>query len=132
MEVDMQILLPALLLWLAAAFPHDALAAAAQNGGAPSFQGGGFSGPGVALSTVQQAVSLRDDAYVLLRGHIIRHLGKDRYLFRDATGEINVDIDPDKWEGRTVTPEDTVEIRGEVDKDWNSVEVDVDRLSIVQ
>ncbi len=98
-------------------------------GGAAGGKGGGFSGPGPAVSTVEQAKSMRDDANVTLKGSIVQSLGGDHYLFRDATGEIRVDIDHDKWNGQTVTPADTVELRGEVDKDWNSVEIDVDHVS---
>ncbi len=46
------------------------------------------------------------------------------YVFKDATGTINVDIDHKHERPDTVTPQDTVEIQGEVDKDWNSVEID--------
>jgi uncharacterized protein (TIGR00156 family) len=34
------------------------------------------------------------------------------YLFKDATGEITLDIDDYRWNGLNVTPNDTVEIRG--------------------
>lgn len=106
-------------------------AAFAAQGGfqpAPQAAGGGFSGPGIAPVTVQQAKSMRDDAPVVLRGNILQHLGKDKYLFKDATGTIHVEIDNDKWGGVTATPNDIVELHGEVDKDWNSVEIDVDRV----
>ncbi|MDR0622109.1 MAG: YgiW/YdeI family stress tolerance OB fold protein [Deltaproteobacteria bacterium] len=93
--------------------------------------GGGFTGPGLATATVTEALRQRDDSYVILQGQIVRHLGKDKYLFKDATGEINLDIDNNKWNGLNVTPDDTVEIRGEIDKDWNSIEVDVDSISKV-
>ncbi|MDR1872528.1 MAG: YgiW/YdeI family stress tolerance OB fold protein [Deltaproteobacteria bacterium] len=102
------------------------------QGGAVGQQGGGFTGPGLSLTTVAEALKLPDDSYAHLKGNIIRHLGKDKYLFSDATGEINVDIDADKWHGQNVTPETTVEIKGEIDKDWNSVEVDVDQIAIVK
>jgi uncharacterized protein (TIGR00156 family) len=69
---------------------------------------------------------------VVLKGNIVRYLGKDKYRFSDSTGEINVEIDSDKWLGQNVTPEVVVEIRGEIDKDWNSVEVDVDSLKIAK
>mgnify|MGYP000760690062 FL=1 len=49
-------------------------------------------------------------------------------MFKDASGTINVDIDHKRWNGVTVTPKDTVEILGEVDKDWNSVEIDVKQI----
>lgn len=90
--------------------------------------GGGFSGPGPAVMTVQQALSMRDDSMVTLRGNIVQHLGGEKYLFRDSTGAVTVEVDDDKWNGQTVGPDDQVEIHGEVDKDWNSVEVDVERL----
>jgi uncharacterized protein (TIGR00156 family) len=102
------------------------------QGGTVGQQGGGFIGPGLATSTVAEAIKLRDDSYVSLRGNIVRHLGKDKYRFRDPTGEINVEIDNDKWLGQNVTPEITVDIRGEIDKDWNSVEVDVDAVTVVK
>ncbi|MDR1935344.1 MAG: NirD/YgiW/YdeI family stress tolerance protein, partial [Candidatus Accumulibacter sp.] len=59
---------------------------------------------------------------------IIRHLGKDKYLFKDATGEITVEIDDDEWGGQTITPDDLVELQGEIDKEWRRVEIDVDRV----
>jgi uncharacterized protein (TIGR00156 family) len=102
------------------------------QGGAIGQQGGGFQGPGLEPMTVAQAIKLRDDSYVILTGTIVRHLGKDKYLFQDATGEINLDIDSDKWMGQNVTPAQTVEIRGEIDKDWNSIEVEVDRVTVVK
>ncbi|MDR2141810.1 MAG: YgiW/YdeI family stress tolerance OB fold protein [Deltaproteobacteria bacterium] len=102
------------------------------QGGTVGQQGGGFSGPGLSQVTVEAARQLRDDAFVILRGNIIRHLGKDKYIFRDSTGDITVDIDQDKWLGQTVTPETSVEIKGEIDKDWNSVEVEVDQILIVK
>ncbi|WP_409070260.1 YgiW/YdeI family stress tolerance OB fold protein [Desulfobulbus sp.] len=89
---------------------------------------GGFSGPGPALSTVDQVQNLRDDVPVSLRGNIIQHIGGDTYLFKDDSGTIRVDIDHDIWNGQIVGPADTVKIDGEVDKDWNSVEIDVKRL----
>ena len=107
------------------------LAAAADKGGfsagtAPA--AGGFSGPGLDPTTAKEAATMRDDARVVLRGNIVRHLGKDKYLFQDGSGTIRVEIDHDKWGGQTITPGDTVEIHGEVDKDWNSVEIEVDRI----
>ena len=91
-------------------------------------RGGGFTGPGPALSTVQQAKDMRDDAHVALRGRIIQHLGGKHYVFQDETGTINVDIDDKHWRGQNVGPNDVVEIYGEVEKDWNELEIDVDRI----
>ena len=52
----------------------------------------------------------------------------DRYTFRDESGTVVVEIDHKRWNGVTVGPQDTVEIQGEVDKDWNSVEIDVKQI----
>jgi len=98
---------------------------------APAFaqDGGGFAGPGPGVITVKDAKEMRDDSKVTLRGYIVQHIGDDKYLFTDGTGSIRVEIDRDKWRGLTVGSKDLVEIQGEVDKDWNSVEIEVDRIS---
>lgn len=106
---------------------------AAQQGGfsgptATQSQGGGFVGPNGSNTTVESAKSMRDDAWVTLRGNIVERISDDLYLFKDATGTVNVDIDHKRWNGVTVGPQDTVEIQGEVDKDWNSVEIDVKQI----
>lgn len=128
----MRSFLPALALALLLALA--ATQAVAQEGfsnpasPANSTASGGFVGPGPGLDTVDQALKLRDDAPVALRGNIVRHLGGEKYLFQDDTGSIAVDIDQRKWAGQNVTPQDRIEIHGEIDKDWNSIEVDVDTI----
>lgn len=109
---------------------------AAQQGGfsgptATQSQGGGFVGPNGSNTTVESAKSMRDDAWVTLRGNIVERISDDLYLFKDATGTVNVDIDHKRWNGVTVTPQDLVEIQSEVDKDWNSVEIDVKQITKV-
>lgn len=94
-------------------------------------QAGGFTGPSGAVTTVANAKSLRDDTWVTLRGKIVQRISDDLYKFQDASGTVNVDIDHKRWNGLTVTPQDTVEIQGEVDKDWNSVEIDVKQITKV-
>lgn len=89
---------------------------------------GGFYGPGPALVTVQQAMGMRDDTPVTLRGHIVQSLGDEDYLFKDATGTIRVEIDHELWAGIQISPNDLVEIQGEVEKEWNKTEVDVARI----
>ncbi|POT56775.1 TIGR00156 family protein [Citrobacter amalonaticus] len=109
---------------------------ATQQGGfsgptATQNKSGGFVGPNGSSTTVASAKSLRDDTWVTLRGNIVERISDDLYLFKDATGTINVDIDHKHWNGLTATPQDTVEIQGEVDKDWNSVEIDVKQINKV-
>jgi uncharacterized protein (TIGR00156 family) len=88
----------------------------------------GFSGPGLFPVTVKDIATMRDDAKVVLHGNIVQRLDRDKYLFRDVTGAIRVEIDDDKWKGRTIASTDMVEIYGEVDRSRNNVEIDVDRI----
>ena len=99
--------------------------------GPGSTQSGGFTGPNGSVTTVEGAKTLRDDAWVTLRGNIVERLSDDRYTFKDASGTINLDINHKRWNGQTVSPQDVVEIQGEVDKDWNSVEIDVKQINKV-
>lgn len=101
--------------------------------GAPAAQQqtGGFSGPNSSVTTVDAAKRLQDDAPVTLRGNIIQQNSDDDYTFKDSTGTISVDIDRKHWNGVNVTPNDVVEIVGEVDKDKKGVEIDVKQLKKV-
>ena len=93
---------------------------------------GGFTGPGAAaasaITSARDAAKMRDDTRVIMRGHIVKQLDKDKYLFQDSSGTIRIEIDDDKWGGLSITPDDIVEIRGEIDVDRRGVEVDVDSI----
>ena len=78
---------------------------------------GGFAGPGPAITSARDAAAMRDDTPVVMRGHIVQHLGGEKYMFRDASGTIRVDIDNDKWPPQPITPNHAVILYGEVDKD---------------
>lgn len=92
---------------------------------------GGFSGPGLAESTVAQAVKMSDDTPVVLVGKIEKSLGGEKYLFKDASGSVIVDIDDDDWRGLNVTPADTIIIEGEVDKGlFEETKIDVDSVRL--
>ncbi|MDR2902853.1 MAG: NirD/YgiW/YdeI family stress tolerance protein [Lactobacillales bacterium] len=93
---------------------------------------GGFNGPSTTATTVEQALKMKDDAFVTLQGKIEQKVGKEKYLFRDKTGVIQIEIDDEDWRGLTITPQDTVEIKGEVDKGWRNTKVDVDQITKVK
>ncbi|MCL2265554.1 MAG: NirD/YgiW/YdeI family stress tolerance protein [Treponema sp.] len=85
--------------------------------------GQGFTGPGSdgqavminRLITVNDAKNLPHDSWVVLAGNIINMLpGGRQYTFRDATGDIALDIGPKEWRGLSVDVTDRVEIYGEV------------------
>lgn len=99
---------------------------------AKEMNSGGFKGPGMAPITVKEALNLKDDTRVTLKGSIEKNLGVDQYLFKDSTGSIEVEIDKKRWDGITVTPEDMIEISGKIDKDWGSTEIDVKRIQKIE
>ena len=96
--------------------------------------GQGFSGPGSGVNTEQaqtvtviQARSLFKNSLVILTGNIVQSLGRERYIFRDSTGDITIDIDRDLWAllDLSVSVNDRVEIGGKVDVEKRLVEIDV-------
>jgi uncharacterized protein (TIGR00156 family) len=96
--------------------------------------GQGFTGPGsgtngrqVQTVTVTQARSLPDNSLVILSGNIVQSIGREKYTFRDSTGDIAIDIDRDLWAllDLSVSANDRVEIRGEIDIENRVAEIDV-------
>ncbi|MEK5789482.1 NirD/YgiW/YdeI family stress tolerance protein, partial [Acinetobacter johnsonii] len=43
--------------------------------------------------TVKQALTMKDDSKVQIKGHVVKSVGDEKYQFRDNTGSINVEID---------------------------------------
>ena len=57
----------------------------------------GFQGPGSEnLTTVAAAKKARDESYVTLTGNIVKQTKHEHYIFRDSTGEIEVEIETGK------------------------------------
>lgn len=122
---------------LAVLFAGMSFGVSAQQEGFVSAEGqgysqGGFKGPTPGVASVAQVKTQRDDSWVVLEGNIIRQVGHELYEFKDATGTIYVDIDDKRWMGQTLSPTDKVRIEGEVDKDWNSVEIDVKTVRVLK
>ncbi len=89
-----------------------------------------FQGPGLASSSVADALKLSDDTAVVLTGQIEKSLGNEKYQFKDATGTVVIEVDNEDWRGVDVKPEDIVVIKGEIDKDVFSTEIDVDSVEL--
>ena len=92
--------------------------------------GGGYTGPAASnlKVTAAEASKLSDDTPVILTGKIEQSMGDEKYMFRDASGTIVVEIDNDNWNGLSVGPNDVVELQGEIDADMfqpNIVDIDV-------
>lgn len=90
---------------------------------------GGFKGPdNFKLITVAEALEMPDDADVRVEGVIVKSLGDEKYEFRDDSGTMIVEIDNDDWNGLEATPDLRVQIHGEIDKEWQSTELDADGI----
>lgn len=98
---------------------------------------GGFQGPSAedSLNTVQEIMDagwLTDGNKVTIVGHIVKSMGHEVYMFKDATGEMPVEIDTDQWAGQTVTPNDKVKIYGEIEKGDSDVAVEAESIRIIK
>ena len=99
---------------------------------APTIAAAGFQGPNSAQGGGFQ--NSWDDARVVLTGNITQRVAgsDDKYIFKDTTGEMIVEIDFELFAGRTVTPQNKVRLSGKVDKDFmESPKVDVKVLEIL-
>ena len=125
-----------ILIASALALVLAAPAFAAFEGPAASVQSGYFKGPGSVTSadTVAKALEASDESPVVLEGRILSAAKEhEEYVFQDSTGKIIIELDDELFHGRTVTPENTIRIWGEVDtKLGRNSEVEVDRFEIVK
>ena len=94
-----------------------------------------FTGPSAATSSRPSAVAAasraRPGSYVTLTGNIVSHQRSDDFLFRDATGNIRVEISSSVFAGRAVTPETRVRLVGEVDVGLAGRYISVQSLEIL-
>jgi len=111
------------------------------------------SQPAGGTVSVEEAKLLADDQYVSLVGNIIttdtynNRRRSEHYVFQDETGTITAEIDNELflYLSQKVTPEMTIRIVGEIDRDNHHnhhrtpdgreidlVEIDVDFMEIVQ
>ncbi|MGG7448042.1 YdeI family stress tolerance OB fold protein [Kosakonia oryzendophytica] len=75
--------------------------------------------------TIQQAKALHDGASVSLRGNLVEREGKDVYLFRDKTDQIQLDIPMAVFDGKSISPDELVGVSGSLDKKQQPVRVRV-------
>ena len=95
----------------------------------------GYTGPStVPVMTVKQLLDQgKDDQHVTVRGKLARHIGGDRYVLADSTGEMQVDIDKRYFpQGQPIDANDTVELTGEFDKEtFGTSELDVKQVKLI-
>lgn len=97
-----------------------------------------YTGPGAqapASKTVARTVAevlqdAADDRPVVLTGNLVEQTGRELFLFRDATGEIVVEIDAEDFPaGHPIGPDARVQIEGEIEARWmRKPRIEVERL----
>lgn len=96
---------------------------------ADGWGGGGYTGPSsISVRKVRDVKNMPDDTDVVVEGTIESYLGNERYLFNDGSDTITVEIDNDVWHGLEIGPNDIVLIYGEVDKKFQRLEIEVERI----
>ncbi|MGL6071407.1 YgiW/YdeI family stress tolerance OB fold protein [Craterilacuibacter sp.] len=97
-----------------------------------------YTGPGAAAAapagvvTAVAAAKMADHAAVTLEGQVVNKLGKDSYTFRDASGEIRVEIDHQYLPAENFDAATRVRLSGKVDREISGVEVDVKSVQILR
>ena len=81
--------------------------------------------------TLSEAKSAADDSLVSIRGHIVKRLSDDEYLLKSANETLTVEIDDHLWQGIQITDKHEVEIKGEIDQDWDRTELEADKLNVL-
>jgi len=76
----------------------------------------------------------RDDEYVTIRGYVVKRIKKDKYLFKDSTGEVILEIDKKiNSQLKNVDENTLVEVYGEYDKEYFARnKIDVKKITIVK
>lgn len=112
------------------------LAALAAASASAQYQGPGArtdATPSVVRTVAEVLRKPVDDQPVELTGTLVRQTGREAFLFRDATGEIQVEIDREDFPAaQPVGPDTRVVLTGEVEtRLLRKPEIDVESLQVV-
>lgn len=84
----------------------------------------GFTENMAPVSVASVLANGQDDQFVMMKGRLSRYLGDERYEFVDGTGSMIVELDEDRsWSH--IRKDQLIVIYGDIDRDWDSVKVDV-------
>lgn len=84
--------------------------------------------------TIKDLGPAHDDDYVILQGYIVKKLRGETFLFKDSTGEIQIEIDHKRnYILENVNEKTLVEISGEYDRNtFEPDEIEVKNLKIIK
>lgn len=127
---------PLSILLITAAMGASSVALAYDDSKKTYSSRGGFVGPSEKVITISdlQAMNLTsEDVPVTLKGNIKSRVSGDQYRFVDTKGkELVIKIESRAWGQLQVTPEMTVLLHGEAEKDSRGLEVEIDRVTKVK
>lgn len=113
---------------------HSMIIATAIAASLPAIAQAQYVGPSTEKTPQSVADILKspvDDQDVVLRGVLLKKVGKEKYIFSDGTDEIRVEIEAEDFPAQKIDAKTRVEIRGEVEKDFlQSPEIDVKAITI--
>lgn len=81
--------------------------------------------------SVAKLFTLPDNTRVTVIGYLTNRIDSDEYNFTDGSDNIVAEIGKKDWKGQIVSPKDKVILKGKVDKDDDSVVLDVKSVKVV-
>ncbi|NRD71963.1 NirD/YgiW/YdeI family stress tolerance protein [Shewanella sp. VB17] len=92
-----------------------------------------YNGPNAEtlINDAKKASQAKDKSPVELTGYLVKSLGDEKYLFRDSSGEVEVEIDNVLWRDIEVNSDTKVTLKGEVDDEWQGIEIEINSLELV-
>ena len=86
------------------------------------------------IITVKKLKTMKDDSYALIEGFIVKQISDEKFLFKDETGEIVLDIDDNlMYQLKDIDKNTLVEIYGELDKNiFSRDEFEVKKITIIK
>jgi uncharacterized protein (TIGR00156 family) len=96
----------------------------------------GYTGPQDMPKTLTTVTEVReyyvDDYEATLTGHIVKRVGHDKFIFRDGTGTLRLEIEADVMPAADFDDKSLVRVTGEIDaKILDNPVLDVSRLEIL-
>lgn len=85
-------------------------------------QRGGFVA-NQSVTRVADAGKWEDDQMIVLEGNIIKRVGRKDYVFKDGSGELEIEISRRAWHGDIFSADDRVRLVANVEKSWGKTEV---------
>ena len=83
-------------------------------------------------TTVAELSQKKDDDKVILVGHLVQQTAPELYLFKDATGLIEVEIEAEDLQGISTPVTGKVKIFGELEKEDGKQRIEVEHLELLE